>query len=90
LVFDGDNARPVLDKDSDLDQNNRNESTYGIEETAKLLIEAGTNALTPLISPFRIVRESVFSMPVSGLLRRRGPTQSAKHLPRPVCKLEET
>jgi adenylylsulfate kinase len=59
FVFDGDNVRHGLCSDLGFSDDDRRENIRRLGEMAKLVIEAGTIALTAFISPFRIDREKV-------------------------------
>lgn len=65
-VLDGDNVRHGLCGDLGFTADDRRENIRRIGEVAKLMIDAGTIALTAFISPFRADRERVRGMVMHG------------------------
>jgi adenylylsulfate kinase len=59
FVLDGDNVRHGLCSDLGFEEADRVENIRRIGEIAKLMLEAGTIAMTAFISPFRKDREAV-------------------------------
>lgn len=59
FVLDGDNVRHGLSSDLGFGEEDRKENIRRIGEVAKLMMEAGTIAMTAFISPFRRDREMV-------------------------------
>ena len=57
--LDGDNVRHGLNKNLGFSPEDRKENIRRIGEVSKLLVDAGTIAITALISPYRVDRDDV-------------------------------
>jgi bifunctional enzyme CysN/CysC len=57
-VLDGDNVRHGLNRDLGFSAEDRDENVRRVAEVARLMADAGTVALVPLVSPYRAARDN--------------------------------
>lgn len=58
IILDGDEMRRTISKDLGFSPDDRREHNRRVIEVAKLLVKNGITAIIPLISPYRITRET--------------------------------
>ena len=85
--LDGDNVRHGLNKNLGFSPEDRKENIRRIGEVSKLLVDAGTIAITAFISPYRVDRDDVRNILEDGNLLKFIPNVVLKNVKSEILKV---